>query len=476
MQVKTKKRIPLQRYWTTRYVLTLVAGLAFIAFISAIWIRYTTLEHRLNMMEFMAQEIAERFSGGDQNFAEGERPGKLPDRSRLMDLKGDPLIYIADGNGNVLSTNRPPKSAEQELPLSILKERQTVQELKTAKSGAIYMVKAPITLDSETVGWVVMMETKENLTQVEQEYRQLFLVMLALAVLGWAAIYFLSKRLAHPIKEVAHAARQIQNGDYEITLPEQVEEEEVYELIESFREMSKQLQRLEALRTELLAGVTHELKTPVASISGLLQALNDKVVTGEEAEEFLQISLKESAKMKKMVEDLLAFNSFAANAIPVNLDVFSLNQLTSDFAREWAITHEGVDVQIETSLPDQEILVSTDSMRLHQVLTNLVNNAIHAIEAPGHIQMTAGLAGGQAFIDVQDAGIGIPEAEQKLIFERFYRGENKKYRIGGLGLGLPFSKMLAQSMGGDLELIESTPAGTVFRMTLPVAADEDEGV
>ena len=80
-------------------------------------------------------------------------------------------------------------------------------------------------------------------------------------------------------------------------------EQEVYELIHSFKEMTSKLEKLEALRTELLAGVTHELKTPITSISGLLQAMKDDVVSGEEAKEFLKISLNETEKMKKMVED-----------------------------------------------------------------------------------------------------------------------------------------------------------------------------
>src|SRR5690625_4132328 len=126
---------------------------------------------------------------------------------------------------------------------------------------------------------------------------------------------------------MAQAAEQIKEGNYQITLKEEdVQELEVYELIHAFKEMSQRLEQLETLRTELLAGVTHELKTPVTSISGLIQAVNDDVVEGEEAKEFIEISLKETTKMKKMVEDLLAFNSFAANAVPLSMKKYKRSE------------------------------------------------------------------------------------------------------------------------------------------------------
>lgn len=463
-----RKRVPIQRYWTIRFLLTLIIGLVCITVASAIWIRHTTLEHRLNMMKFMTQEIADRFTGDDQDLTDDRQGGKLPNRDSVMDWNGDPLIYIADPYGNVLSSNRAPHKAEENMSVAMLNSKRTVQQMRPN----LYVVKAPITLGSEPVGWVVIMETKDNLSEVHQEYRPLYMMIGLLALIGSGAIYYLSRRLSEPIKKVAKAARQVKEGNYDIALPEHAEEEEVYELIESFKEMSQQLQRLEALRTELLAGVTHELKTPVTSISGLLQALDEKVVTGAEADEFLKISLKETAKMKKMVEDLLAFNKFAADTVPVHFSVFSLQELVRDFVREWEVTHDDEKTRIHYTLPEEEGLVKTDALRLHQILTNLMNNAVHAMGEEGEIQISGRIVDGKAFIEVRDNGIGISEEEHHLIFERFYRGENKKYKIGGLGLGLPFSKLLAKSLEGDLELLESTPQGTTFRITLPIADDE----
>ncbi|MED4164641.1 HAMP domain-containing sensor histidine kinase, partial [Halalkalibacterium halodurans] len=394
----------------------------------------------------------------------------LVDRGRFLNMESNPYIYIVNTEGVVLYNNRPPNSHKQQLHPSILESEDEIQKVSMNENlGDYYVVKKPIELDSTLLGWVVFIESKENLSRVNQEYRQLLIMITGLALLGWGAIYFLSRRLSKPITEVAKAARQVQEGNYDISLSHDVVEEEVFELIYSFKEMSQKLKQLEALRTELLAGVTHELKTPITSISGLLQAVNEGIVDGDEAREFLQISLEETEKMKKMVEDLLAFNTFAANAIPVTNELHSINELVKDFVYRWEIVQADKDITLSVSLIDISINVLVDPTRFQQVMTNLLNNAKHAIDGVGKIEIMIKTKQEYVAIEISDTGIGIPESEQAFIFERFYRGENKKYKVGGLGLGLPFSKMIAQVLGGDLELKQSSPNGTTFSITLPIA-------
>ncbi|PKR76759.1 two-component sensor histidine kinase [Halalkalibacillus sediminis] len=462
------KKIPIQRYLTSRYLVTLFIGLIVVALISAWWIRSQTLENRLSMLEFMAEETASQLTGEDEQRIppNSELRQFLDERGRFMNMDSDPALYIVNARGSILFSNFPAGQTNRQLSRSLLTNNDDRQLIET-DSEEVYVVKKPVQVESTVLGWVVFVESKANLAQVNQEYRQLSIMLISLALIGAAVIYFLSRKISRPIKDVAGAAEQVKEGNYDIDLPENIKAEEIDELVRSFKEMSQKLKQLESLRTELLAGVTHELKTPVTSINGMIQALNDGVVEGEEAKEFLRISLNETEKMKRMVEDLLAFNSFAANAIPVEHRYHEVNDLIKECVREWEISNDEPGLDIQMFLLGQPTDVRVDDMRVQQILTNLLTNAKQAIKGEGKISLNLTEEKETIEVQVTDNGQGIPEEEQPFIFERFYRGENKKYQIGGLGLGLPFSKMISNVLGGDLKLKGSSSEGTTFQLTLP---------
>lgn len=243
----------------------------------------------------------------------------------------------------------------------------------------------------------------------------------------------------------------------------------MYELVRSFKEMAMRLEQLESMRTELLAGVTHELKTPVTSISGLLQAIQDGVVSGDDAREFVKMAINETSKLKTMVGDLLAFNSFAVNAIPVKFEALEINQMVKDVVNQWRLMQDTDDIQLTLTTLKELVTVNIDAIRFQQIFTNLLTNAEQAMKGLGNINVVLYDEKESVVITVSDHGQGIPKEEQDLVFERFYRGENKKYEVRGLGLGLPLSKMMAQSIHGDLHLVESSEKGTTFKLIIPKA-------
>ncbi|WP_245796266.1 sensor histidine kinase [Domibacillus antri] len=471
MRKNKERRISLLRYWTTRYAITLAIGLLVLAMLSVVWIRHTTLENRLDVSEFLAAELASRIAGNQQEAAGGQETylddDMIEARDELMKMESPPSIFITDANGVILSASEQELYNRDSFPAVILKKDNDVQTFPSINNdnALVYLIKKPITVDDVTFGWVVMLQPEDEFADLNDEYRLLALLILGSGILGWAAIYILSRRLARPISAAAAAAKEIRNGNYGVSLmPSKAKEQEVYDLVTSFNDMAVRLEQLESIRAELLAGVTHELKTPVTSISGLLQAVKDDVVTGEDAKEFITISLNETERMQTMINDLLEFNTFAANALPVSTAPHELNALTRDIVHEWNLARNADSIPVHFHPGGHDLIVLTDPVRFRQIMMNLLNNAAHAIEGTGQMTVTVIDDGDGASIHVSDTGIGIPESEQTLIFERFYRGENKKYKVRGLGLGLPFSELLARAMDGDLELKETSPSGTTFTL------------
>lgn len=473
--MKTRKRTTLQLYWTKRYVLTLISGLLLLSVFSLWWMEKTALEYRLSLLKYLADETSDRAMKENGQIVVGPILSEIvEEREKILQLNKQPIIYIVDPEGSIIYT-MPQLYIDEDnskLPSAIMNNEELIQKVKISENK-VFVVKSPITFEGETKGWVVIAQEEGALKEVNQDHGLLAFLIGGLLCLGTGVIYFLSRKISRPIQDVANAAVQVREGNYDIHFKEEEEirEEEIYELVESFKEMTNRLKLMEKLRAELLAGVTHDLKTPVTSISGLIQAVRDDVVTGEQSKEFLDISLKETQRLQVMIEDLLDYNAISAGAFKIRLETEDLNTFIKEIAYRWHITQEDQEFTLNVQVPDESIHGKIDSLRMQQIIINLLNNAKHSLDGKGTIEICLyEMEDSRIGIDVKDSGRGIPRHEQQYVFEPFYRGENKKLKVRGLGLGLPFSKMLAKAQNGDLILKESDEEGTIFTILVEKSA------
>lgn len=473
-----KTKTPLLYYWTKRYLFTLVVGLIIIGVVSIFWIRHNALENKLELTKLVAQEISDRASDMELENISEQRFPFLQDRQQFIN-NGQPLtIYIKTKTGEIISPmkDRGPINNNEEEPLiqSIdLANKLTVKTIDFIDNKKASVIISPIKKDGKIIGAVYIIQPHDQLSHINrEEYQLLGLLLTSLALLGWFVIYFLSKKMAKPVEDVAIGAQKLMSGNYDIRLNEEVQEKELHQLVLSFNELANRLQTLEGLRTQLLAGVTHELKTPITSVSALIQAVNDNIVSDDRKKEFLNMSLKEAKRLQSMVEDLLDFNSFSAGSIKVNLEKMNLQSILKEIVYQWEIVHGDVleNVELKYVSPEHEVFVMADSVRLQQIVVNLLNNSLHAIKGKSLGKLTIALVYDEnnAYITMEDNGYGIPEEEQAFIFERFYRGKNKKDVERGLGLGLPYSMLLAKAQNGHLSLQTSDSSSTIFLLKLPI--------
>ncbi len=359
----------------------------------------------------------------------------------------------------------------QKLP-TMNRDHGDITEIISIQDQTPYLVAVqPIRNQGEITSYAVYVVRKQTViisTPIEHRILRLSTVAVVL-ICGWGILYLLTRRLLKPIQEAADAAKQIVAGNYHIDINNNHNEKEIYELMVSFKEMADRLEHLESLRSQLFLGVTHELKTPIASISGLVQAVKDGVVSGEEAQDFLEMSLKESNRLQKMVEDLLTFNSFAANMVKVTHQNVDLVAELHEMVVRWKqVQEKNIHIVVETMSEGTGWQVLTDPVRLEQIIINLLNNARDAMDTDGSITIRLFSDSERFRIEVQDTGMGIPVEEQEKVFESFYRGSRKRTIIHGLGIGLPFSRLIARSLGGDLILSKSNPDGTQFILFIPI--------
>lgn len=463
------KQTSLLWYWSMRYFLILCIGLLALAATFVWWTNRETLDNRLKTVELLAQEIAVRLIGPNETIKVPNDMKQLIDtRSRLLKL-GPLCLIVTDKDGKLLYSTDP--LTQEDLP------KRLNDKLDMAIEPGFKAVTAPIEYNDSKIGQVSLLQQTKPF-KIPSEFKwALSLLLVVLTALGWLTIYLLSRKLALPIRKVAWAAQEISLGNYDVQLQANAKERELNELIVSFKEMSSRLKQLEHSRNFMLAGLTHELKTPVTSIKGLVHAVKEKVVINEEADEFLEVALQESGRLERMVADLLHYSELAGGLVQVNCHRIDAAALLSEISYQWTLHHCESIQEPELSLPDRFIEVIGDPLRIQQIIVNLLNNSMQSKHSNRPIHILVALRernDGFAEIVVSDNGSGIPPSEQNFVFERFFRGESKKQTVRGLGLGLAFSRLLAQAQGGDLVLRESSEEGSSFCLTLPLTALPDD--
>lgn len=459
------KRTSILSYWTIRYLIIISVGLLLAALTTFWWIQQEAMSNRMQTTGLLAQEIADRSVSSEGSIEVSPNLKKLiEDRKRFFKLTVEMCVIITDQQGKLLFSMPPLTEDEMRHKLN--------DRLDESRSPEFRAAVAPIESDHEALGQVVVLQSKKSLRHIPQDEIIFFsILLLFLIILSWLTIYLLSRKLAKPIQKVAAAAAQISSGRYDIILEKSAKEREIYELIVSFEEMAGKLQQFEQSRAVMLAGVSHELKTPVTSIKGLVHAVREGVVEGEEATEFLDIALLEAARLQRMVADLLDYNALTAGIVSVRHDRLEAAPLLSEIVYQWKLTQEEVVDEPILRMPKSPLFLRGDSLRIQQIIVNLLNNSVQAKAPDRTVQLTIELINrdsGFAEIHVIDNGIGISSSQSELVFEAFFRGTDKQSALRGLGLGLTFSRLLAESMYGSLRLDTPSAEGCHFTLTLPL--------
>ena len=221
--------------------------------------------------------------------------------------------------------------------------------------------------------------------------------------------------------------------------------------------------RVQRAKADFIANASHELKTPIAALSGYLEMLEDEEDEGYRAK-FLNEMRGQTERLKGLAQTLLDLSRLDANAVTFRSEEVYLEDLLHDLRRDFGFTGRPLDVRAEENVPP----VEADPNQLHRMLTILVDNAIKYSEEGSPIGLTLSRENGRAVVGVTDHGCGIPPGEVPHIFDRFYRAEGSS-RADGTGLGLALAKEITDHMGGEIRVTSRPDVGSTFELLLPLA-------
>lgn len=407
-----------------------------------------------------------------QQFAESH-PETMEDYLRSIAKLGY-KIYLTDAEGESRFYGKP-----------FRKEDLDEQQLEKVLNGQIYhgvadfpdsafitgffdnqlrnSIGVPVKVNNETYALFMRPDAEVQFG----ELRVFFAVIIGFTVLfslGFVMISVL--HVVRPITRLTTATKRISKGRYDIKL-NTWRRDEIGQLASHFMIMSRELERTNRARQEFVANVSHEIESPLTSIQGFAQALQDSTLPEDERLQYLNIIDQESHRLSLLSKQLLTLSS-------LDYDPNSIQKKSTDLRAqlrqvvqimEWRLTEKQLAVRLNLA----DISVLGDPNLLFQVWMNLLSNAIKYTPAEGSIMISAKLVEQNCIVSVSDTGEGISAEELPLIFDRFYKVDRARtHETHSSGLGLAISQKIVEAHNGTIEVTSTLGAGTTFTVTLPL--------
>lgn len=278
-------------------------------------------------------------------------------------------------------------------------------------------------------------------------------------------VTFVSFRISKPVQVMTTANERVQKGDFNVRLPSDVPGE-MGELMRSFNDMTESLGKTAYLQKDFISSISHEFKTPIASIRGFAKLLQMPGLSDEQRQEYITLIAQESDRLSRLSETLLRLTALEQQTAPASLSSFSvteqIRQVILRLEPTWS--SRGVGWQLEL---DDEMTIESDEALLSHVWINLIQNALKF--SPDGSEIAVKASAGEhkkVVVEITDHGCGMDQETIKRIFDRFYQADRSR-KQEGVGLGLCLVKRILDMLGGDIDVSSAPGEGSTFRVTLP---------
>lgn len=296
---------------------------------------------------------------------------------------------------------------------------------------------------------------------------RVILTLLCYVGIGAVLIIVSANRAVRPIIRLSGATQEVAKGNFDIQI-ENHSKDEIGKLIENFNKMTEELKGIEYLRKDFMSSVSHEFKTPIASIQGFAKLLQNNDLSEEERREYTQIIIEETTRMSKLSSNILNLSRLENQEVIGNKTLFSLDEQIRKsillLEPEWSEKNIDFDIELDS------VRLKSDEELLQQVWLNLLSNAIKFSYENGEIVVRLYSVGSVVKVKIGDKGIGMSEDVQSRIFEKFYK-EDSAHSVDGSGLGLSLVKRIVDLCDGKIYVKSSPGEGSTFTVELRMTAN-----
>jgi signal transduction histidine kinase len=301
---------------------------------------------------------------------------------------------------------------------------------------------------------------------IDEEFmNSIHLLYIIILLCGSLLILVAARYIVNPIRRLTEATKSVAKGKFDFELHTN-RKDEIGHLTVSFNEMAKELSKLDRMRRDFVTNVSHEIQSPLTSISGFTKALKQKKMSEESRLSYLTIIEEESERLSRLSQNLLRLSYLQQENHPLKVSTYRLDEqlrrVIIGLEPQWAEKEIEIDLQLEA------ITVQADEDQLNQVWINLLSNSIKFTPPHGTIQIRAVLQDGKHIVSITDNGPGIPEEERADIFKPFHKvDKSRDNSVKGNGLGLSIVKQIIDIHNGDIKVSGRVGEGSTFTVFLP---------
>ncbi len=396
-------------------------------------------------------------------------------------------VFITDETGKIVScSDRAPMCEHlgHQIPADVMQTLETTGEYDQMSTlGGLYeknryAVARPIKTaadGNDIIGYVFITNVVDNILKTWSSLTGITAIV-TIGVFAAAMIVSLmySKHMAKPLDEMAAASRRFARGDFSVRVRQREDPtDEMGALIDSFNKMADSLENAEERRSEFIANISHELRTPMTTISGFAVGLLDGTIPPEDEKKYLRAISDETKRLSRLVRDMLDVSQLRNRAAdPTKRIDFDLTELTLQTLLSFESRATKKNLDVDPQLPDNHIMVHADKDAITQVIYNLLDNAVKFASPGSCITVRIYKDNGKAYVSVRDYGETIPPDDLPFIFDRFHKSDrSRSLDKDGVGLGLYLVKSIINSHDEDIA-VTSRDGMTEFVFTLALAKNE----
>ncbi|WHY77600.1 HAMP domain-containing sensor histidine kinase [Neobacillus sp. WH10] len=316
-----------------------------------------------------------------------------------------------------------------------------------------------------TILYLVSFDKNMNIRESHEIFSSLmFLSFFLCMALGSTLLYTAMRKITGPIIRISEAAKAVSKGNFSIKVMQQ-SDDEIGTLAKNFNMMTQELNNMEYLRKDFISNVSHEFKTPIASIQGFAELLQDKNLSDENFQTYTNIIIEETKRLSHLSSNMLRLTKLDHQLIPESVKPFSLDEQIRKtivlLEEKWSRKNLVLNIDLDS------ITFTGDEALIQQIWLNLIENAIKFSTEMGQIFIKAKKFPSHIYVEIKDQGIGISKQNQVRIYEKFFQAD-KSHSKEGSGLGLAIVKKIVEICGGDIKFISELGRGTTFEVNLPV--------